>query len=70
MKHRLFQAALVLCLLGIVGTLSSLPAAAQSSDLFVIDAANTRVLRYDGSTGVFLNSSFLPAAEVCKIHRT
>jgi len=59
MKHRLFRAALVLCVSWMMGLLSSLPAAAQSNDLFVIDAANNRVLRYNGSTGVFLNV-FIP----------
>jgi outer membrane protein assembly factor BamB len=44
-----------------MGMLSSL-AHAQSTDLFVIDAGHTRVLRYDGSTGAFLNELVPPGS--------
>jgi sugar lactone lactonase YvrE len=59
MRNRFFLA--VPCVLWMMGMLSSL-VPAQSTDLFVIDAGNNRVLRYDGSTGGFLNEFISPGS--------
>jgi outer membrane protein assembly factor BamB len=42
--------------------LASLPAAAQSSEYIVIDAGKDHVLRYEASTGVFLNELIPPGS--------
>ena len=55
MKHRLLQAAFVAFAPWMTGMLASLPVAAQSSEYLVIDASNDRVLRFDASTGAFVN---------------
>jgi sugar lactone lactonase YvrE len=60
MKRHLLLAVFVVCVLCITELLSSPPAIAQDSELLVNDYANDRVLRYDGTTGMFIDV-FIPA---------
>jgi streptogramin lyase len=67
MKHRLLQAAFVVCAPWMTGMLASLPAAAQSSEYLVIDsslvdATIPRVLSYDAATGTFLHELISPGS--------